>query len=210
MKTTYLLATALLITASSAQAVDNNALKNTVILTGLITNSFAISQRDKFKPCETDWRFGYQEGSERDMHAQTLRLSPLTCELAASDVLPTGVSFKVMPTGLVSMWRANSGPYTRRNEEIALVPVGQFAWHLGAVILDASFGFGPSLIANTEFGYKSKSTHLQFSDEMGLGISDPKQRFRLDFTYRHISNADIKLPNNGMNFLGVGLTYRLN
>jgi hypothetical protein len=44
---------------------------------------------------------------------------------------------------------------------------------------------------------------------MGIGISDAKQRVRLDFTYRHISNADIKLPNNGMNFLGVGLTYRL-
>jgi hypothetical protein len=210
MKTTHFLAAALLATASTAQAVDNNALKNTVILTGLLTNSFAISQRDKFKPCETDWRFGYQEGSERDMHARTLRLSPLTCELVAPDVMPTGVRFTVIPTGLLSMWHANSGHYARQNEEIALVPVGQFAWQLGSVVLDASFGFGPSLISKTEFGIKSKSTHLQFSDEMGVGISDAKQRLRLDFTYRHISNADIKLPNNGMNFIGLGLTYRLN
>ena len=210
MKSTYFVAAALLCFASSARAVDNNALKNTVILTGLITNSFAISQRHHFKPCETDWRVGFQEGSERDMHAQTLRLSPLACELAAPDVLPAGISFTVIPTGLVSMWRANSGPHARNNEEIALVPVGQFAWHLGSVVLDASFGFGPSLISKTEFGIKSKSTHLQFSDEMGLGISDPKQRIRLDFTYRHVSNVDIKLPNNGMNFIGFGLTYRLN
>jgi hypothetical protein len=209
MKTKYLLTAALCVIASAAQAVDNNTLKNTVILTGLVTNTFAMSHRDKFKACETDWRLGYQAGSERDMHAQTLRLSPWTCELDAPNLLPSGLRFSVIPTVLASKWRASSGHYALHNEEIALVPVGQFAWHLGAVVLDASFGFGPSLISKTNFGIKSKSTNFQFSDEMGLGISDAKQRLRLDLTYRHISNADIKLPNNGMNFLGFGITYRL-
>jgi hypothetical protein len=43
---------------------------------------------------------------------------------------------------------------------------------------------------------------------MGVGISDLKKRVRLSFTYRHISNIDIKLPNNGTNFVGLGLSYR--
>jgi hypothetical protein len=44
---------------------------------------------------------------------------------------------------------------------------------------------------------------------MGIGISDLSQRARLSFTYRHVSNADIQLPNNGVNFLGLGLTLQV-
>jgi hypothetical protein len=45
---------------------------------------------------------------------------------------------------------------------------------------------------------------------MGIGISDNKKRMRLSYSYRHISNIDIKLPNNGTNFVGVlGFSYKL-
>jgi hypothetical protein len=210
MKKQIIWASALLLSSTPTLAVDNTVLKNTVIVTSLMVNAFTLFQKDHFKPCESSWQLGYQDAAEADMRAQTLRLSPVKCELVAPDVLPTGVSFSVLPTGLVSKWQADIGHYALHNEEIALVPVGQFAWHLGSVVLDASFGFGPSYISKTNFAIKSKSTHLQFSDEMGIGISDPNQRIRLDFTYRHVSNADLKKPNNGMNFIGVGLTYRLN
>ncbi len=203
-------ALAVALNISSAHAVDNTTLKNTVILTGLITNTFAIHYRDQFKPCDQVWQFGYQDTKDVEMHAQTARVGWLRCDMDTTDVLPYGITFSVLPTVLGSVWKTDSGPYNHGNQELALVPVGQFGLNIGPVILDASFGFGPSLIQHTTFGSKNKSTHYQFSDEMGVGISDAKRRMRLDFTYRHISNADLKKPNNGMNFVGVGFTYSLN
>jgi hypothetical protein len=80
---------------------------------------------------------------------------------------------------------------------------------VGPVYLDASFGLGPDLISKTSIGYQRKSTAFQFSDEMGIGISDAKKRVRLSYSYRHVSNLDIKTPNNGTNFVGiVGLSYK--
>ena len=202
-------ALAVMLNMAPAQAVDNTNLKNTVILTGLITNTFAIHNRDRFKVCDQVWQFGYQDTKDMEMHAQTARVGWLRCDMDTTNLLPYGITFSVLPTVLGSVWKTDSGPYHHGNQELALVPVGQFGLNLGSVIVDASFGFGPSLIQNTTFGYKNKSTHYQFSDEMGVGISDAKRRLRLDFTYRHISNADLKKPNNGMNFVGFGLTYSL-
>ena len=201
------LALACSLSMASAWAVDNNDLKNTVILTGLITNTFAIHNRAHFKPCDTVWQFGYMDGQDREMNTKTVRVSNLRCDMDTTDLLPQGLHFSVLPVALASVWTTKQGPFAHRNEELAFVPVGRFAWHQGAVVLDASFGVGPALIAKTQFGYKRKSTLFQFSDEMGVGISDAKQRMRLGFTYRHISNIDIKLPNNGMNFTGLDFTY---
>ena len=196
--------------ALPVHAVDNNTLKNTVILTGLLTNTYAINQMDQFKPCDHRWSFGYQAGHDNEMHGQTVKLIGGRCELQNPAWLPWGMEFSVLPTGLASIWKADSGPYARQDEELAFVPVGQFSLPLGFVYVDASFGLGPAWISKTLIGEKNKSTHLQFSDEMGVGISDAQKRIRFSFTYRHISNADIQKPNNGVNYLGLGITYRLN
>lgn len=198
------------LTAWPAHAMDNNTLKNTVILTGLLTNTYAISQKNQFKPCDHQWSLGYQAGNDNEMHAQTIKIIGARCELQNPAWLPWGMEFAVLPTGLMSVWKADSGPYARQDEELALVPVGQFSLPLGSVYVDASFGLGPAWISKTLIGEKNKSTHLQFSDEMGVGISDAQKRIRFSFTYRHVSNADIQKPNNGVNYLGLGLTYRLN
>jgi hypothetical protein len=79
---------------------------------------------------------------------------------------------------------------------------------VGPVYLDARFGLGPDLISRPSIGVQRKSTLFQFSDEMGIGISDLKRRVRVSFTYRHISNLDIKTPNNGSNFVGLGVSYK--
>ena len=88
--------------------------------------------------------------------------------------------------------------------------MGRYGLQVGSAMVDFSVGLGPTLVSETDIGTRQKSTLFQFTDEMGIGISDLNQRARLAFTYRHVSNADIKLPNNGMNFIGFGLTYRLN
>jgi hypothetical protein len=199
---------ALMLVFHKAHAMDNTQRKNTVILAGLLTNTFAIANRQHFKACETQWDFGYTAGTDNKLYSDTLRLGFMRCEMDTSNILPWGIEFSVLPTGLVSVWNTSAGSYGSSLYELGFVPIGQFGKAIGPVFVDASFGLGPDLISRTSIGHQRKSTVLQFTDEMGVGISDLKKRVRLSLTYRHISNIDIKLPNNGTNFVGLGLSYR--
>jgi len=191
-----------------AHAMDNTQRKNTVILAGLLTNTFAIANRQHFKPCATQWDFGYQAGQDNKLYSDTMRMGFMRCDMDTSDLLPWGIEFSVLPTGFASMWNTSTGSNGSSLYELGLVPVGRFGKAIGPVFVDASFGLGPDLISRTSIGHQRKSTVLQFTDEMGVGISDLKKRVRVSLTYRHISNIDIKLPNNGTNFVGLGLSYR--
>ena len=199
---------ALLLLVQNVCAMDNTQRKNTVILAGLLTNTFAIANRQHLKACETQWDFGYTAGTDNKLYSDTLRLGFMRCDMDTSNILPWGIEFSVLPTGLVSVWNTSAGSYGSSLYELGFVPIGQFGKAIGPVFLDASFGLGPDLISRTSIGHQRKSTVLQFTDEMGVGISDLKKRVRLSLTYRHISNIDIKLPNNGTNFVGLGLSYR--
>ncbi len=201
---------ALMLVFHKAHSMNNTQRKNTVILAGLLTNTFAIANRQHLKACETQWDFGYMAGSDNKLYSDTLRLGFMRCEMDTSNLLPWGIEFSVLPTGLVSVWNTSAGSYGSSLYEVGFVPVGQFGKAIGPVFVDASFGLGPDLISRTSIGHQRKSTVLQFTDEMGVGISDLKKRLRLSLTYRHISNIDIKLPNNGTNFVGLGLSYRFN
>jgi hypothetical protein len=57
------------------------------------------------------------------------------------------------------------------------------------------------------------SAGFAFSDIFGLGMSYQIKRFLLDFRYsiRHVSNANIRKPNNGYNSsnIEIGCTYQL-
>ena len=190
-------------------AMDNNDRKNLVIAAGLATNTFAIYNREHLKACETQWDFGYQYGKDKRLYSNTLRSSFMRCDMDTSNVLPWGIEFSVLPTAFVSYWNTNSGSNGNSLYEIGFMPIGQFSKAVGSVYLDASFGLGPDLLSRSKIGDQKKSTLFQFSDEMGMGISDSKRRIRLSYSYRHISNIDIKLPNNGTNFVGVvGLSYK--
>ena len=199
---------ALLLLVQNVCAMDNTQRKNTVILAGLLTNTFAITNRQHIKACETQWDFGYMAGKDNNLYSDTLRLGFMRCDMDTSAILPWGIEFSVLPTGLVSVWNTSAGSYGSSLYELGFVPVGQFGKAIGPVFVDASFGLGPDLISRTSIGHQRKSTVLQFTDEMGVGISDLKKRVRLSLTYRHISNIDIKTPNNGTNFVGMGLSYR--
>lgn len=191
-------------------AMDNTQRKNTVIVAGLATNTFAISNREHLKACESQWDFGYQAGKDKKLYSDTARLGFMRCDMDTSDVLPWGIEFSVLPTGLASVWETSTGSHGSSLYEVGFVPVGQFGKAVGPVYLDASFGLGPDLISRNSIGVQRKSTLFQFTDEMAVGISDLKKRVRLSLMYRHISNLDIKLPNNGTNFVGLGLSYRFN
>ena len=200
----------LLMVCANIYAMDNTQRKNTVIVAGLATNTFAISNREHLKACESQWDFGYQAGNDKKLYSDTARLGFMRCDMDTSDVLPWGIEFSVLPTGLASVWETSTGSHGSSLYEVGFVPVGQFGKAVGPVYLDASFGLGPDLISRNSIGVQRKSTLFQFTDEMAIGISDLKKRVRLSLMYRHISNLDIKLPNNGTNFVGLGLSYRFN
>jgi hypothetical protein len=64
--------------------------------------------------------------------------------------------------------------------------------------------FGPALISSTD---TQLSTNFQFATDIGLGIRD---RFTfMSCGYGHISNAGIKLPNKGRDYLlfSVGVSF---
>lgn len=206
----FLLTAVLMFLGIHAQAMDNTQRKNTVILAGLLTNTFAISNRDRIQPCSTQLELGYQAGKDNKLYSNTVRAGFMRCDMDTSDVLPWGIEFSVLPTGFASMWNTSSGTNGSSLYELGFVPIGQFGKAIGPVFVDASFGLGPDLISRTSIGHQRKSTLFQFTDEMGVGISDLKKRVRVSLTYRHISNLDIKTPNNGTNFVGLGLSYRFN
>jgi hypothetical protein len=197
-----------LVAAQSSFAIDNDTLKSTVVAAGILTNSFAIFHRNSLG-CKPTQQFGYQAAKNEELSSHSLNFSPMACKLGAASLMPPSMTFEVLPTVLGSVWNADSGPYAKQAFSLALIPIGRYGLQLGSAMVDFSVGLGPTLVSETDIGTRQKSTNFQFTDEMGIGISDLNQRARLAFTYRHVSNADIKLPNNGVNFLGLGLTLKV-
>ena len=208
MKTKLIAAIFSLLALPNAHALDNDTLKSLAVGTGILTNTFAIYYRDKLD-CRTKLHLGYQYGHDEELSAHSLNLAPMDCKMRAAPFLPQSVGFQVLPTLSGSLWNADSGPYARQAFSLALIPIGRYGLQVGSAIVDFSVGIGPTYVSETDIGTRQKSTRFQFSDEMGIGISDLSQRARLTFTYRHVSNADLQLPNNGVNFLGLGLTLQV-
>lgn len=70
------------------------------------------------------------------------------------------------------------------------------------MIATLDFGIGVSYLSESNIGMRIKGTNFQFSDHIGIGIEDLIGKWRAGIGYRHISNADISNPNNGVDFVG--------
>ena len=72
----------------------------------------------------------------------------------------------------------------------------------------AEVGIGPHLISETRLGKQQYSTAFQFGSLMGFGVGfGDKGQYEISYRYQHLSNADIKTPNNGMNLHLLRLGY---
>jgi len=72
----------------------------------------------------------------------------------------------------------------------------------------AEFGIGPHLISETRLGKQKYSTALQFGSLIGFGVGfGDKGQYELSYRLQHISNADIKVPNQGMNLHMLRIGY---
>jgi len=72
----------------------------------------------------------------------------------------------------------------------------------------AEVGIGPHLLSETRLGTRQYSTVFQFGGLVGVGLGfGDKGQYEISYRYQHLSNADIKTPNQGMNLHLLRLGY---
>ena len=72
----------------------------------------------------------------------------------------------------------------------------------------AEIGIGPHLISETRLGKQQYSTAFQFGSLVGFGLGfGDKGQYELSYRLQHLSNGDIKTPNQGMNLHLLRLGY---
>lgn len=80
-------------------------------------------------------------------------------------------------------------------------------WFTDATALEA--GIGPNVFSGTYIGSKTISTAYQFGDSLGLYHRLTGTPWGVGVRFTHYSNADIKRPNPGQNYLQLRLSYEL-
>ena len=80
---------------------------------------------------------------------------------------------------------------------------------MGGVVpyIEAAIGF--NLLSHTWIEDRRMSTAFQFGEFAGVGFTfGDKRQFDLGARYQHISNADIKHPNDGLSYPSIVFQYR--
>ena len=200
-----LVAACLVVPVTPALASDSAA-KVAAIFGSLFSYGYAGFHRSEFNKCDDTTRVFYQQGKDSELTVKTLGVSLSDCNLKRSD---SGFTFRISPSLMASRWAADAGAGADSASEVTLVPHARYVWDMGPTKLDLMFGIGLSYVSETNIGRRVKSTEFQFSDELGIGISDASERVRLGYSYRHVSNANIDTPNNNVDFHGFTLTFRI-
>jgi len=100
--------------------------------------------------------------------------------------------------------QAVSGPSNRSLAHLGLTPFAR--WWLGANT-GAEVGVGPNVFSGVHLGNKDTSTAFQFGSSLGLfhRLQDSPWLFGIRLT--HYSNAGIKDPNPGQNYVQLRVSY---
>ncbi len=142
--------------------------------------------------------------------AQALEFDQLTLELAGgfnhtreTELLLLGVTKPTSPfLGVDTYTQLNLGGWAGRYDSATIGAAKGLQWRWGDTRLRVSLG--ASFISKTQ--EDRLSTAFQFYEQ--LAVQRPIGNLRVALSYRHWSNARIKQPNGGMNFLGVELEHR--
>ena len=122
---------------------------------------------------------------------------PLSWRYAAG-----GIGLSAQVEGVLSLWRAPQVTGERKNfVQVALLPVLRL--HPGSSPFFAELGVGPSF-TNDVYTSRRKtfSTRFNFYDMVGAGVAlGANREHEIGVRLVHVSNAGIKHPNPGENFL---------
>lgn len=89
---------------------------------------------------------------------------------------------------------------------VLFYPIGSIAGNR----VFAEFGIGLSLFDDTKFAGKNISTHYQFEDRIGITMKfGASEQHRVSLKYFHYSNAGIKKPNPGLDFMSLSYSRAL-
>ena len=94
------------------------------------------------------------------------------------------------------------------NNSIGFTPVFRFKRHtdLATIYLDTSIGM--ALVATTHINDSSFGSNFQFTDSLSIGaLFGARRQWGVGYKYNHMSNNSIKLPNNGINFHLLSISY---
>jgi len=108
----------------------------------------------------------------------------------------------------IGRWRRNWPPGFKDGiGEIGLTPVFRLQPNeLKGPYLEG--GIGMHLLSQSMLADKRFGTRFQFGEHVGVGFRfGATSAFDLGYRFQHLSNADIKRPNNGINFHQVRLQY---
>jgi hypothetical protein len=198
-----LLLCAVLLRPAPARAQERPLLL-TAIWGSLASYGLLAWQHERFQ-CRARPGYEVQVLSDRELTAFAAGLSFVDCE-AQRWAGPLGMRFE--PLLLGAHWAARGGAGTAFAWELAALPRIQHVLPLGPVRLDLQLAVGPAFLSEPEVGTRHKSTRFQFSDEVGLGLSDAGGWLRVGWLFRHLSNAGLALPNNRVDFYGASLDVR--
>src|SRR5687767_2116586 len=115
-------------------------------------------------------------------------------------------------------WDANLGYWDNQSSlathnsiiDVGLTPVFRFQQTTPSGISPyVELGIGVHFLSHTSVTPKKRfSTSFQFGDHIGAGLRfGDKGQYDLGYRYQHLSNADIKRPNSGIDFHQVRLQY---
>ncbi len=94
------------------------------------------------------------------------------------------------------------------NNSIGFTPVFRFKrrtdW--ATIYLDTSIGV--ALVSSTQINDSGFGSNFQFTDSLSVGaFFGARRQWGVGYKYNHMSNNSIKLPNNGINFHLVSVSY---
>lgn len=99
----------------------------------------------------------------------------------------------------IGYWNSDKGHGSNDDLwEVGLTPVLRFEPKSGDVRPYVEAGIGGHVLSDTRIGPRKFSTAWQFGSHIGAGIRCGQ--FEFGYRFQHLSNGDIKTPNNGINF----------
>jgi hypothetical protein len=105
-------------------------------------------------------------------------------------------------------WQGRGADTNYDISDVGFTPVFRIERNSGrGVYLEA--GVGAHLLSRTRINSeRAFSTAFQFGDHIGVGYRfGPHGRYDIGYRFQHLSNADIKKPNPGINFQEIRFEY---
>ena len=110
----------------------------------------------------------------------------------------------------IDIWQAPSATMNKALVAIGAYPVLRLGLGtVSGIVPYVELGIGVNVLSQTWISDRRLATAFQFGEFAGVGATfGDKREFDLGMRYQHISNADIKRPNDGLSYASVVFLYR--